>query len=72
MRAAVHERVATVPTIPRRQRRVYFWIAELLLSLSLVYGVLASRTWVQAVFPMTAFVCAAALAALYYKHRNEP
>lgn len=61
-----------VPTMPRRQRRVYSWIAELLLVCALAYGVLASRTWVQAVYPMTAFVCATVLAAVYYKRRNEP
>ena len=61
-----------MPTMPRRQRRVYFWVAELILIVALVYGVLASRTWVQALFPMTALVCAVVLAAFYVKYRNEP
>lgn len=61
-----------MPTMPRRQRRVYFWIAELMLIFSIIYGALASRRWEQAVFPVTALVCAVFLAAVYYRHRNEP
>lgn len=61
-----------MPTMPRRQRRVYFWLAEIILIFAFIYGLLASRTWVQRSFPITAAVCAIALAVLYHAHRNEP